>query len=91
METSWSCQTICYRCTKTVSKRAIQKTAEGTGDFIGSIIADRITKISKTAPKNHSERNEEEILRERFKPPELRHNITNDLRLKEENCWLSKT
>ena len=32
---------------KTASKRAIQKTAEATGDLIGCKIADRITKISK--------------------------------------------
>ena len=70
---------------KTSSKRAIQKTAEATGDWIGNKIADRITKISKTSPKKNSEANEGEILRERFIPPELRHKIIDDLRLKEEN------
>ena len=49
---------------KTTSKIAIQKTAEATGDLIGNIIADRITRGSKTSPKNNSETNEEEILRE---------------------------
>ena len=32
---------------KTTSKRAIQKTAEGTGDLIGNKIADKITSVSK--------------------------------------------
>ena len=30
---------------KTISKRAIQETAEATGDFIGNKIADRIKKV----------------------------------------------
>ena len=57
----------------------IQKTAEETSDLIGNKIADRITKVSKTPPKNNSEENEEEILRERFIPSELRHKIIDDL------------
>ena len=32
---------------KTASKRAIQKTAEATGDLMCNKIADRITKVSK--------------------------------------------
>ena len=32
---------------KTASKRAIQKTAEATGDLIGNKIADKITSVSK--------------------------------------------
>ena len=32
---------------KIASKRAIQKTAEATGDLIGNKIADKITSISK--------------------------------------------
>ena len=32
---------------KTASKRAIQKTAEATGDLIGNKIADIITSVSK--------------------------------------------
>ena len=39
---------------KTVSKRAIQKTAEGTGDLIGNKIADKITSVSKTSSVEHS-------------------------------------
>ena len=70
---------------KTDSKRVIQKTAEATGDLTGNKIADKITRVSKTSPKNNSETNEEEILRERYISPELRQKIIDDLRLKEEN------
>ena len=35
----------------TASKRAIQKTAEATGDFIGNKIADKITSVSKKSIK----------------------------------------
>ena len=53
--------------------------------MIGNKIADRITKVSNISPKNNSETNEEEILRERFIPSKLRHKIMDDLTLKEEN------
>ena len=33
---------------KTISKRAIQKTAEATGDLFGNKIPDKITKVLKT-------------------------------------------
>ena len=46
---------------KIVSKKVIQKTAEGTGDLIDNKIADRITKVSKSSPQNNSVTNEEEI------------------------------
>ena len=36
---------------KTASNRAIQKSAEATGDLIGSKIADKITSFSKKSPK----------------------------------------
>ena len=36
---------------KTASKRAIQKTAEATGDLIGNKIADEITSVSKKSTK----------------------------------------
>ena len=61
-----------------------------TSDVIGNKIADKITKVSEHLPKNNSEINEEEILRERFKPSELRHKVFDDLRLKEKNYWWSK-
>ena len=40
---------------KLLPKNRIQKTAEATGDLSGNKIADRITKVSKTLPKNNSE------------------------------------
>ena len=43
---------------KTSSKRAIQKTAEATGNLIGNKIADKITRILKISPQNNSEINE---------------------------------
>ena len=48
---------------KTASKRVIQKAAEPSDDL--NKIADKITRVSKTSPKNNSETNEEEILREK--------------------------
>ena len=36
---------------KTVSKRAIQKTAEENGDLIGNKNTDKITSVSKKSPK----------------------------------------
>ena len=75
---------------KTDSKRVIQKTAEATGDFIGNKVAGRMTKVSTTLPKNNPKTNEEEIFRETFIPSQLRHEIIDDLRLKEENHWWFK-
>ena len=51
------------------------KTAKATDDLIGNKIADKITRVSKTS---NSEIDEEEILRERFIPSELRHKIIDD-------------
>ena len=39
---------------KTASKRAIQKTAEATGDLIGNKIADKITSVSKKSNNNNN-------------------------------------
>ena len=36
---------------KTASKRAVQKTAEATGDLIGNKIADKFTSVPKKSPK----------------------------------------
>ena len=60
----------------TASKRVIQKTAEASCHLIGNKIVDKIRKVWKSSPKNNSEQNEEEILREK---------IIDDLRLIEEN------
>ena len=40
---------------ESVSKREIQKTAEGTGDLIGNKTADKITSISKSSKEFHSQ------------------------------------
>ena len=39
---------------KTASKRAIQKTAEATGNLIGNTIADKITSVSKKTSNNNN-------------------------------------
>ena len=44
---------------KTDSKRAIQKTAEATGDLIGNKIADKITSVSKKSTKELHNNNDE--------------------------------
>ena len=43
---------------KTASKRAIQKTAEGTGDLVGNKIADKITSASKKSYNEEIQSNE---------------------------------
>ena len=66
---------------KTASKRAIQKTAEATGDFFGNKTADNITSVSK---KNNDANNEDvEITthKKRYISPEERQQIINELRL----------
>ena len=70
---------------KTALIRAIQETAEATGDVIEKKITDKITRAQKTSPHNNLETNEEKILREEYIPPELRQKIIDGLRLKEEN------
>ena len=50
---------------KTPSKRAIQKTAEATGDLIGNKIADNVTKASKNNLEEET-KNEIEIPKERY-------------------------
>ena len=67
---------------KTVSKKSNSKHSKATSDLIENNIADKITRVSKILPNNNLETNEEEILRERFLPPELRYKTINDLRLK---------
>ena len=64
---------------KTASKKAIQETAEATGNLIGYKITNKIIRVSKTSPKNNLETNEEEILRERFIPSELRQKIKSQI------------
>ena len=68
---------------KTDSKRAIQKTAEATGDLIGNKIADKITSVSKKSkkPQNNEANDESEAPKERYISPEKRQQIIDELRL----------
>ena len=65
---------------KTASKRAIQKTAEATGDLIENKIADKITNPSKKSSKGLQD-DEKEIPKERYVSPEKRQQVINELRL----------
>ena len=69
---------------KTDSKRAIQKTAEVTGDFIGNKIADKIRSISKKPAKELPINDNGVKLtfhKKRYISPEERQQIINELRL----------
>ena len=75
---------------KTASKKAIQKTAKATGDFIGNKSGVKITKVSKSLLYSNPEtvtKEEEnigldrEIPRERYISPKNRHLVINNLRL----------
>ena len=46
---------------KTASKRAIQKTAEATGDLIGNKIPDKITSVSKKKSTKELHNNDEDV------------------------------
>ena len=46
---------------KTTSKRAIQRTAEATGDLIGNKIADKITSASKKKSNNDNNNDDVEL------------------------------
>ena len=69
---------------KTTSKRAIQKTAEATGDLVGNKIADKITSISKKSTKKLPTIYEDVELtthKKRHISPEERQQIIDELRL----------
>ena len=69
---------------KIASKRAIQKTAEATGDLIANKIADKITNISKKSSRelqNNRANDEIEIPKERYIFLEKRQQIIDELRL----------
>ena len=73
---------------KTASKRAIQKTAEATGDLIGNKTADKITSVSKKKPDKESYNNDDETenveiatSKKRYIFPEKRKQIIEELRL----------
>ena len=73
---------------KTASKRAIQKTAEATGDLIGNKIDDKITSVSKKKPTKElpNDKTKEEDVKiatskKRYISPEERKQIIEELRL----------
>ena len=68
---------------KTASKRAIQKTAEATGDSVGNKIADKITSASKKSHNEEIKSNEanNEIPKERYISPKEKQQIIDELRL----------
>ena len=75
---------------KTASERAIQKTAEATGDLICNKIADKITRISKKSNKelpNNDKKEDVEITahKKRYISPERRQWIIDELRLVPKN------
>ena len=53
---------------KTASERAVQKTAEATGDLIGNKIADKITSVSEKSAKELHNNDETEEQVERVTP-----------------------
>ena len=68
---------------KTASKRAIQKTAEATGDLAGNKIADKITSASKKSHNEeiHSNEVSNGIPKERYISPKKRQQIIDELKL----------
>ena len=66
---------------KTASKRAIQKTAEATGNLIGNTIADKITSVSKKTSNNNNDGAELTTHKKRYISPEEGQQIIYELRL----------
>ena len=66
---------------KTASKRAIQKTAEATGDLIGNKIDDNIPSVSKKLSNNNNKDVELTTYKKRYISPEERQQHINELRL----------
>ena len=67
---------------KIAGKRAIQKTAEASGDLVGNFIADKIASISKKpASEPHSNAASNETPKERYISPQERQKIIDELRL----------
>ena len=72
---------------KIAQKRAIQKTAEATGDLIGNKSTDKITSVSKQSTKKlyNNDETEEDVERvthkKRYISPEERRQIIDELRL----------
>ena len=79
-----SAKTSTTEAIKTAWKRAIPKTAEATGDLIGTKIADKITSASKKSPtcsQNDKTNDEIEAPKKRYISPEERQEIIGELRL----------
>ena len=73
---------------KAASKRAIQKTAEATGDLGSNKIADKITSISKKKSNNNNNDDDDVKLathKKRYISPEERQQIIDELRLVPKN------
>ena len=69
---------------KITSKKAIQRTAEATGDLVGKKIADKITTVSKKSSKNPPTIDEDTELttnKKRYISPKERQQIIDELRL----------
>ena len=72
---------------KTSLKRAIQKTAEATGDLVGNKNADKITKVPKNSQQNNSEtvtnhKSDKEISKKKIYISRGKKKIINDFRLR---------
>ena len=70
---------------KTASKRAIQETAEATGDLIGNKIEDKITSVSKKKSNNNNNDVELATPKKRYISPEERQQIIDELTLVPKN------
>ena len=79
---------------KTASKRAIQKTAEATGDLIGNKIVDKITSVSNKKCIKELHNNDEDMkittFKENYISQEERQQIIDELMLKLKNIHISK-
>ena len=64
---------------KLLLKEQFKKTAEGTGDLIGSKIADKITSVGKT--KREEKEGETNKKQEIYIPAKKRQQIIDDLKL----------
>ena len=79
---------------KAADERAIQKTAEATGDLVGNKIADKITSISKKKKPAKKLQDYElqsnkanEIPKERYISPQERQQTIDELRLIKKYKW----
>ena len=73
---------------KTASKRAIQKTAEATGDLVRNKIADKKTSVSKKSTEKLPTIDKDAelaTLKKRYISPEERQQIIDELRLVPKN------